>query len=385
MHYSEALTIVEKVMDVKSLSEIADSKKAIALLMAIGVIQIVVELSLNGFASFPDSEGYIETVEWYRDGTGEEHPLRIQRPLQILAVLLVEPVLGVEGSFVAVNSVLYLLSVPFFFLFARRLLLNTRDAFASTLLFQTSFCVLYWGLAILTDMLVWLVMAVSFYLLAEIVKSWKMRDIYLLAVVVGIGMVNKESVAAAALVFIFLYMAEHVVRQPEKIRRFLQLIPPLIVMAIPFILVQIAISVYFGPGHSFFDYHLFHNTSDVRGALWYLPVTFGIAFNILLVFMVVGLRGFFEVNSMFTRKSYLICLALAMLPVLAFEQYSPRLSFLVFPFVIPSAAIGLKRLPRLANCDLLYWIVIALLVVSNNAVALFGDELRELLGIWSRM
>ena len=32
----------------------------------------------------------------------------------------------------------------------------------------------------------------------------------------------------------------------------------------------------------------------------------------------------------------------------------------------------------------LAWILLALYITLNNAVALFGDEIRDLLGIWSR-
>ncbi|HEX7392301.1 MAG TPA: glycosyltransferase family 39 protein [Thermoplasmata archaeon] len=381
---SDVIAITRRCRTTQLLTEIRASKAALSILIIVGLIQIVFEIALGGFASFPDTEEYIETVNWYKDGSGDEYPLRIQRPLQIAAALALEPLLGVTNSFVLINSILYISSVLFFYLFSKRILGNDRDAMVSALLFELSFCVVYWGLALLTDMLVWCVMCVSFYLLSRIQSSWNSKDIYALAIVVGIGMLNKESVAAAGLILIVMLAWKGYHRLNGRLRAMLEIIPPVLLMGAPFLAVQLAIMIYFGPGYSFFDYHLFHNTSDLRGAMWYLPVTFVIAFNILLVLYALGIREFLRKNAMFTRARYLVYLAIVLLPVVAFEQYSPRLSYLVFPFVIPVAAVGLRKLPKVgANDDWALAIVVALGILANFA-ALFGDQLRDILGIWSR-
>lgn len=366
------------------LAEIRESKTVLAVLIVAALSQVALVLAVNGFDSFPDTDEYLETAKWYKDGSGEEYPLRIQRPLQILTVLLVEPWLGVDGAFVFINSLFYIASIPFFYLFSKRLLVNSRDAVASTILFEFSFCVLYWGLAILTDMLVWLVMCVSFYLLHRISVDWKRRDILMLATIIGIGIINKESVVAAGLMLIFMILVKHVRESRPFIQTSIRVAVPLLIMAAPFLAVQVAILVHFGPGYSFFDYHLFHSTGTVRGELWYLPITFVIAFNIALLFYPFGVRQFLRSNTMYSAKSYLASLLILLLPVVVFEQYSPRLSFLVFPLVLPVAAAGMARLPKIHNRDFLIWAALALVVVAGNSVALFGDDIREMLGIWSR-
>ncbi len=323
-------------------------------------------------------------MEWYKDGSGDEYPLRIQRPLQILTVLLFEPLLGAEGSFIFVNALFYMISIPFFYLFSRRLLDSDRNAATATVLYQFSFCVLYWGLAILTDMLVWLMLSVSFYMLHRISTDWRRGDILTLSAIIGIGILNKESVVAAGLIMIFMVLTRDVSGSRPRMKALADAAISLTIMAAPFVAVQLLILWQFGPGYSFFDYHLFHSTGTVRGALWYLPITFAIAFNIALLFYLFGVREFFGSNTMYSSRSYLISLLLLLLPVAIFEQYSPRLSFLIFPLVLPVAALGMARLPRVWNKDVLIWATLAIIVVSGNCVALFGDEIRDILGIWPR-
>jgi hypothetical protein len=158
-------------------------------------------------------------------------------------------------------------------------------------------------------------------------------------------------------------------------------------MAAPFLLVQVAMYIHFGPGYTFFDYHLTHKTDEVRGSLLYLPATFLIAFSALLLFYPFGIRRFLATNGMLTKREYIIWLVLCLIPVVAFEQYSPRLAFLIFPLIIPVAVLGLDKLAFRTSPTRFRLLIMAFLVlyaVAGNVVSIFGDEVRDLLGIWSR-
>lgn len=375
-------------MRVSMFSRMTTSKRLLIALIAIAVLQLAIQLALNGFHTFPDTKGYAETVKWFMNRSGEELPLRIQKPLQIIPILVLEPVLGITNSFILTNCVFYLASVPFFFSFSKKLLKENRLAFASTFLFISSFCVLYWGLALLTDMLQWFLLCVSFNLLVDIRERWETKDVYTLAVVVGLGMLNKESIMAVAFILIYLFLAKHRLSEMETRRKIVRYLPAIAAMVTPFLVVQTMMYTYFGPGHTFFDYHLMHVEGDVRGAIWYLPVTFAIGFNALLILGIVGLTSFFKVVDAFgTRREYVVMLALALVPVVAFEQYSPRLAFSIFPLVIPAAALGLKMISKALGglrSDYLMYLLLGLCISANNIVSLYGDEIRQFLGIWSR-
>ena len=375
-------------MKVSMFGRMTTSKRLLIALITIAILQLAIELALNGFQSFPDTNEYVETVKWFNDRSGEELPLRIQRPLQIMLILIFEPVLGITNSFILTNCVFYLASVPFFFSFSKKLLKEDRLAFVSTFLFISSFCVLYWGLALLTDMLLWFLLCVSFDLLVDIRERWETKDVYTLALVVGLGMLNKESIMAVAFILIYFFLAKHRLSERENVGKIVRYLPALAAMVIPFIVVQTMMYVYFGPGHTFFDYHVTHAEGDVRGALWYLPVTFAMGFNALLILGIVGLISFFKVvNAFGTKREYAVALALALVPVVAFEQYSPRLAFSIFPFVIPPAALGLKMISRAlggSRSDYLMYLLLGLYFSANNIVSLYGDDVREFLGIWSR-
>lgn len=371
-------------MDIKK--RLAENR-AIVLLMILGIGQVSAEVALGGFESFPDTESYFETVLWFKDGSGEEILLRIQRPLQILAVLVFEPVLGIEGAFILTNSMFYILSIPFFWLFSRKLLGDEHLATLSTAIFMTSFCVLYWGLALATDMLVWLSFSVGAWILIRLREQWRTREAYALALVAGIAILNKESAAVLGILSLCVYLQWHLKSRPGILRRFVDTIPPLAVMAVPFVIVQLWMLFYFGPGSTFFDYHMTHKTDDVRGSLLYLPVTFLIVFNILWLPYIPGVKAFFSRVRSLGRKEYLVWLAITLIPVAIFEQYSPRLSFLSFYLIVPLAGVGIYRIVerlREKNRRWLLWAFLVVYAVANNVAAIFGDELRDLLGIWPR-
>lgn len=359
----------------------------VAVLVILGLVQVSVEVAFGGFDSFPDTEEYLDTVAWFKDGTGEENLLRIQRPLQIIVVLAFEPALGAEGAFALTNAVFYILSIPFFWLLSRELLRDERLATLSTLLFMTSFCVLYWGLALATDMLVWLSLSVGVYMLLRLRDHWKEREVYALALVAGVAMLNKESLAILGLLLVAVYVQKHIHARPGLARRLADIIPPLTVMAIPFVAVQLWMLAQFGPGSTFFDFHVMHKTDDFRGNLLYIPITFLIAFNILWFGYVLGMRNYLSDRLSLSGREYIVWMAVTLLPVLAFEQYSPRLSFLPFFLVIPIAAIGIHRTARRISARRATLLIVAFLIsyaLASNIAALFGDELRELLGIWSK-
>jgi hypothetical protein len=365
-------------------------KHYLLVLIIVAFIELAIKLAFNNFTSFPDTNGYIETIKWYKNHSGEMVSVRIQRPLQIFFILLFEPFLGAIPSFILTNCIFYIASIPFFFSFSKKLLKDEDLAFISTFLFISSFCMLYWGLALLTDMLVWFLMSVGFDLLIDIKESWRSADVYKLSFVVGVGLLNKESIIGLAFLLIFLFFSKFIYRQSDKFRKAIRFLPPLILMILPFIVVQLLMYRYFGPEYTFFSTRLRHSISEVQGQLWYLPITFLIGFNILIIFYLFGIKSFIKNNSMFNKKEYLISLVLSLIPVVVFETYSPRLSFLIFPLVIPVAAVGLKNLlEHFQIKPVHYLILLALILVSycvfNNAASIYGDSFRAMLGIWSRL
>jgi len=360
--------------------------KLIVFIMLVGAVQLAVELALEGFTSFPDTEGYVDTVYWFKDGSGETSYVRIQRPLQILMLVGLEPLVGVTNAFIVTNSAFYLLSLPFFFILSLKLLRDESLAALSTVLYMCSFCVLYWGLAQATDMLHWMLVCMCFGLLLDLRADWDTKRAYLLAALIGLASINKESIVALVFILMYIFAAKFIVGKKDKLANLLRFLPILVVIALPFVLVQALMWYSFGYEATFFGQHLTHKTDDVRGALWYLPLTFLIAFNILLVAYIVSARRFFAKKWSGTKIEYAIWVALMLIPVVIFEQYSPRLSFFVFPLVIPIAALGLSMASD--KFGRFKWPAIyaflAVYCIGNNIIALFGDEVRELLGIWAR-
>jgi len=368
------------------LDDLKPNREYLFALLVLALLVLLIEVTVNGFTSFPDSREYLETVKWFENGTGTEYPLRIQRPLQMVIVAAMSPLLGPSTSFVLANSLFYLLSIPFFFAFSLDLLGDRRLAFSSTILFMGSFAVLYWGLAILTDMLVWLMLSICFYLMMKIRREWKTLDVYLLGATIGIGMLNKESFVAVILIFMFLFAARFGLRSREALKRVAAYLPALLFAVLPFLLVQLTMYLNFGYDATFFGYHLMHKT-DIRGELWYLPVTFLIAFNVVPLIYLFGVKRFFRTDHAFGWKEYVVLFGLLFLPVVVFEQYSPRISFIVFPLVLPVAAVGLDDLAGRISKRYGNYLVAAFLVlylVMGIIASNFGDQLRSLLGIWAR-
>lgn len=362
--------------------------RILAVLLIAGLLQVTIEIASDGFTAFPDTEGYIETVKWYQDGSGDLHVLRIQRPLQILIVLAFEPLLGITNAFILTNSIFYLSAIPFFHSFSRKLLGQERLAAYSTFMFMTSFCVLHFGLALLTDMLVWFLFCVGLDMLVDIRGEWNRRKVYALAVIAGLGMLNKETFAAIGLLLIIVYLSHHVRYVHRRLRKVAEIALPLAVMAAPFLLVQCLIFDYFGPGYSFFDYHQVHTVDDVRDSPLYLVATFVMAFNVILILYSVGLRRFLNETPVLTKREYVIWLVVLLIPVVIFEYYEPRLSFIVFAMVIPPSVLGVETIAKrlsINNSDRLVCAFLIVYAAISNIVSMLGDEVRELLGIWPRL
>lgn len=365
--------------------ELIRENKILAVLLIAGMIQVSIEVVTNGFTSFPDTKGYIETAKWYQDGSGEALPYRIQRPLQILIVLAFEPLLGITASFAFTNSIFYLGSIPFFYSFSRKLLHEERLAAYSTFMFMTSFCVLHFGLAILTDMLVWFLFCVCLDMLIDIRDEWQRKKVYAFSIVVGLGMLNKESFAVLGLLLTFVYLSHHSRFTLNGLKKVAEIALPVAVMAAPFLLVQYLMLTHFGSGSTFFAYHIAHTTGDIRGLPLYLVATFVMAFNAMLVFYAVGLRRFLTEEAVFKKGEYVVWLAVLLLPVVFFEQYDPRLSFIIFGMVIPPSVLGVVRIAeRLSKTrhDTLACFFLVVYALVNNVVSIFGDEVRELIGMW---
>lgn len=156
-----------------------------------------------------DTEQYVATIKYITSGEyddmvddGINH--RILKPLPLLVGSFLSPILSPENTLVAQNLVFYFLSIYIIFLIVNHLYHNARQAFYGTILFGTGYSMLAYGLAPLVDLSGWFFYFLIIWLSIKLLGDPNLKKSLLIGLISGLGMLFKESVAAAPIFFVSL-------------------------------------------------------------------------------------------------------------------------------------------------------------------------------------
>lgn len=149
-----------------------------------------------------DTFQYISTIENLAgDKTAEIFPSRILKPLPILLGVFFAPVFRAENTLIFQNIFFYLFSICLTYFLVFRLYHNEKQAFYGTVLYGTSYPMLAYGLASLTDLAGWFFFLAVVLLSLLFLKNPNFKIAGLTGLVAGFGMLFKESTAAAPIFF----------------------------------------------------------------------------------------------------------------------------------------------------------------------------------------
>ena len=287
-----------------------------------------------------DSSGYLSMVKFFR---GTASPVEAQvvhwhgmlRPVVPLLALPLSFVVGYRDAIGIVNLGFALLGTAFTFLFARRLVGSTEAGFVSAVLFASAVPMLAYGTAILTDGPGYAMVIVSLYCLLFVLEQKpNLQTAILSGIVVGIGLLTKETVA-----IILVFLAIRYLLHRGKMR----LGHVAIVFAIS---LGLALIWSYMVGFNYLMVYqggLAFQGPGYKGAL-IVPRAFAISFvHAFYLALPFAFLAFFTIDN--DRFKTIVELALSALTLLVLWPTSPegRLTFLTFPAILPLAALGIGQ------------------------------------------
>lgn len=308
------------------------------ILFFFALAQIIFVSCICGVYFFPDSGGYINAVNFITTGSGNVHLHRLLRPLGPLLAAVFTPFVGnVTNGFLAENSIFLILSSGLIFLITKEIYNNEKVALFSSILFSSSWIVLFHGLAVLTDMGAYFFITLDIYLtLLFFKKDRDYKFLLVLGLICGLGLLMKENSVVGALFFVLmLLLSKNAMKRKIEwlfVFSFAFLIPILINSAI----------IYYFFNYTYLDWYLY-NVGEYATTHNYIYIIFGLGsvFNMIFPFFVIGLYN--QLKNKANLKLYISLLISSFIPVLLWPvQSDPRFSFIVFIGMIPLSSYGIK-------------------------------------------
>jgi hypothetical protein len=293
----------------------------------------------------PDTQEYFSTIKYVLGEPGAElFPYRILKPLPILIGAALSPIFGVENTLWVQNIVFYFLSVYLVFLLIFYFYKNEKQAFFGAVLYAGAYPVLAYGLASLTDMSGWFFYLLSIFLSLKFLQKISFKIAILIGFVAGLGMLFKESVAAAAIFFVALVFLAAKIPIKEKIKYVL-------VFSAAFLFLPVVnnIIIYKIFSFSYLAGYKYAWSNSIGGfASFYMITPFRILIEIVRAFLLGWLFIFLGLKKeIFLKVGDRIRILLALiLPSLSFFLWSyphNRMIFIAAPFLIFLGSFGLLQ------------------------------------------
>jgi 4-amino-4-deoxy-L-arabinose transferase-like glycosyltransferase len=351
---------------------IKENRKNLILTLLFCLIQVYFIYFFFGLTRTGDTGTLLGAVNFFKYG----EPLvvhRILRPLGPLIVLIFNSIFNLESSLFLENIIFYLLSAVIIYFFTN-LFFNKKTSLYSALLFASSYAVLKNGLALQTDMGTYFFYLLSLYLILYLFhKEYKPSDIILVGFLSGLGVLMKESAGMGIVFFVLYCFFDNRINLKRKMRYILLFSSFYLV---PLIINQIY--VYLTTGYTYLDWYLYNSatySSKPHHTLYWLVRTFFSAFTLIIPFFFIGLYKEFIKKRIKRLKLYLFILISSSIPILVWPHFDPRLTFILFPLIIPLSSFGVvifskwisERL-KLKSTSSLYVeiLILVLFVICNN-------------------
>jgi len=291
-----------------------------------------------------DTAQYVSTIKHISgDPQAELFPYRILKPLPILIAVLLNPILTPENALVAQNVIFYFLSVWLVFLLVYSLYQNSKQAFYGTVLYMAAYPMLAYGLASLTDLSGWFFYLLSVLIALNFLKKPQLKTALLAGFIAGLGMLFKESVAAAPIFFASLVFIATKLPFKDKLKYILTF--GLAFLLFPIINTIVLYNLY---SYSYLDAFRLGGLHPQGSSGFYIVsfprivVEIGRVLLIGWLFVLWGTLKEFALKNI-ERAKILLALTLSSSSVFLWCYPHNRIIFIAFPLLISLASLGLLR------------------------------------------
>lgn len=329
----------------------------------------------NGIATHDDSSMYFDAIESIASGSEynpffaehqKQFPLLTSPGTLYVAALLTALTGSAHSSLVLINTILYILSVLFFYNLALLIFKDTHLGLLATLFYAGNYFILSYGPdAYLTDMGGWLFYLVSLYFAVRFYREKRERFAYIAGIGIAFGVFFKESGGVGALTLLTLILASDFPFRKKISIAFFSFLP-LITNA------TYHIWIYLTDGYHYFTRYLnvVEDETEPR-SLWNLLKGFGSLFLVGFVPILLALKnGLYAVTRKNTRirteeNVILFAIFMSSFTFLIYPAFAVRLYAIAVPFLSLLAVFGLRNI---RSRVLVYGIVFTY-IVSNVYMA----------------
>ncbi|MBI4709146.1 MAG: glycosyltransferase family 39 protein [Candidatus Portnoybacteria bacterium] len=173
----------------------------LAVFALINIFLIIFVLSSFVTPLASDSEQYLETAKYFNGQDAQIYPHRLLKPIVPFFAALGSYVFGLKPAFLFINSLLYFFIGFIIFKIIKLLFNNNFQALVGSLLFLTSYPMLEYGIAYMTDLAGWFFFALSVYLTLLFLKKPSAAQAMLIGFIAAFGFLAKESGGMGILFF----------------------------------------------------------------------------------------------------------------------------------------------------------------------------------------
>ena len=311
--------------------------KKIFILAAINLIAI---LLIFGLQTDMDTPTYVAAIN-YLNNHGEVGTslFRLLKPFGLFAALIFTPFLTPEVSLLVSNIFFYFVAVYLMYFLALKMFNNKKTAFFASVFFMTSYPLVRWGLAALTDMSGWCFYMLGVYLALIFYETGKERWIWLSGLLAGVGMFFKETAAVGALYFGSLILFEKKYPWSDKVKNVVKY-----TIAFLIVLAPVSLIILYKYDYSFIQWFSYAEKIQIHYTLKQ-SIVYAIENLFALMFLswIFVLRGIFKlVKDKNLNKNFFWALVLPSLSFLIWPFRVTRLMFIAGPALCLLAAKGLE-------------------------------------------
>lgn len=303
-------------------------------IIIIGLIVILNSYS-HWALDYPDSDCYVKTAQYIFNPVEDDRitciEQRLNRPTTLILSGGLAPLFGYENSFAIVNTVFWFLGAITLYSFVMKLYGRERLAFYSSILFATSIPLLRYGSAVLTDSGGYFFTILAAYIIYTMKEDADFRKLIITGFLFALGILMKDHL----MFFIPLYLILSRYSERKVLVRGIVAVIIAAVFVGGFYLLLSA-----NPLKLFFDAAGMGYTYDNPEA--WGPKNFILSFGGFLYLPFFTIMGFLSDKDRKRVKNYYAML-ISFMPLFIWPAIEYRITFIMFPLIIPLAALGIEE------------------------------------------
>lgn len=315
-----------------------------------------------------DTTSYIEAIN-FLSGALEPSGLIFNRLITTFGglqfIILLEPILGLFGAWIFMNSIFYILICFVFYKIILTLFESRKTAILATLFLASNYAMLRFGLAYLMDIGGWAFYLISIYFTLRYIKYIYQRDLLLASFAVGIGGLFKEYAFLAIIPIAAILVYEN---RSSLLNLVKNSFTPALLAVGPIILVYVW--AYFQFDYTYLDWLRVNQTYYLYNSriVEYIK-SLGSLLNVLGILFLGGLLVLWaEWTNIDSRiKLFLLSIFASFLPILFWPAITQRILFITAPFVIIVSSFLFKKYQK-------YWYVFIPVLLFYILINFFMDS-----------